>query len=198
MQTGMSTWRAGRAADKKRVIGNAPPNDRIVHPTSMKHIWAPWRMEYIENHGKDDGCVFCRALSMEDGPDNLIAHRGVKAFVILNRYPYTSGHVMVVPIRHEPTLDSLDGMDRAEMMELTSQSTTVLRQVYQTTAFNVGMNIGDAAGAGVKEHVHVHIVPRWVGDTNFMSALSSTRVLPETLADTWSRISKAFGKRHDE
>lgn len=158
----------------------------------MNHIWAPWRMEYIENHGKEEGCIFCRALSLKDGPDNLIAYRGKRAFVILNRYPYTSGHVMVVPIRHEATLEALDAMDRAEMMELTSRSTAVLRQVYQTMAFNVGMNIGDAAGAGVKEHVHIHVVPRWVGDTNFMSTLASTRVLPETLADTWQRISAGF------
>ena len=119
-------------------------------------------------------------------------YRGQHAFVILNRYPYTSGHVMVVPIRHEPDLETLDAAARAEMMELTSRSTAVLRRVYQTVAFNVGMNIGEAAGAGVKEHVHIHVVPRWVGDTNFMSTLASTRVLPETLEDTWKRIKQGF------
>jgi ATP adenylyltransferase len=155
-------------------------------------------MEYIENHGKENGCVFCKALALQDGPDNLIAYRGRLAFVILNRYPYTSGHVMVVPNRHEPNLEALSPLDRAEMMELTSRSTTVLKQVYQTPAFNVGMNIGEAAGAGVKEHVHIHIVPRWAGDTNFMSTLASTRVLPETLADTWRRIQEGFGDPHLE
>jgi ATP adenylyltransferase len=149
-------------------------------------------MEYIENHGKEDGCVFCKALAVEDGPQNLIAHRGSHAFVILNRFPYTSGHVMVVPLRHEPTLEALGTDERAEMMELTSLATAVLRQVYQTRAFNIGMNIGEAAGAGIKEHVHIHVVPRWVGDTNFMSTLAATRVLPETLADTWNRISAGF------
>ncbi|HEY5984027.1 MAG TPA: HIT domain-containing protein [Anaerolineales bacterium] len=158
----------------------------------MNHIWSPWRMEYIENHGKEQGCVFCQALTRADGPDNLIVHRGDHAFVILNRFPYTSGHVMVVPSRHEPDLEHLEPAERAEMMELASRATKVLRSVYQTSAFNVGMNIGEAAGAGVKEHVHIHVVPRWVGDTNFMSTLASTRVLPETLADTWRRIRAAF------
>lgn len=160
----------------------------------MNYIWSPWRMEYIENHGKEQGCVFCRALSLTDGPENLIVYRGEHAFVILNRYPYTSGHVMVVPNRHEPDLERLKPPERAEMMELTSRSTAVLRKVYQTLAFNVGMNIGEAAGAGVKEHVHIHVVPRWVGDTNFMSTLGSTRVLPETLEDTWQRIGEGFSK----
>jgi ATP adenylyltransferase len=118
--------------------------------------------------------------------------RGTHAFVILNRYPYTSGHVMVVPMMHTPDLESLGPAARAEMMELTSQSTEVLRRAYKTLAFNVGMNIGEAAGAGVKEHVHIHVVPRWVGDTNFMSTLAATRVLPETLDDTWHRIRAGF------
>jgi ATP adenylyltransferase len=151
-------------------------------------------MEYIENHGKQDGCIFCKALAMRDGPDNLIAFRGQQAFVILNRYPYTSGHVMVVPVFHEPTLEALEPSARAEMMELTSRSTSILRRVYQTLAFNIGMNIGEAAGAGVKEHAHIHVVPRWVGDTNFMSTLAGTRVLPETLDDTWKRISAGFAE----
>jgi ATP adenylyltransferase len=151
-------------------------------------------MEYIENHGKEAGCVFCKALALDDSPANLIVLRGSQAFVILNRYPYTSGHVMVVPNQHEPSLEKLDPAARAEMMELTSRSTTVLQRVYNTAAFNVGLNIGEAAGAGVKEHVHIHVVPRWVGDTNFMSTLAETRVLPETLADTWKRIRDAFQK----
>jgi ATP adenylyltransferase len=149
-------------------------------------------MEYIENHGKEDGCVFCMALGLPDDPENLIVHRGELAFVILNRYPYTSGQVMAVPNRHIRSLEGLRAAERAEMMELTSRATEVLSQVYQTQAFNVGMNIGEAAGAGIKEHVHIHVVPRWVGDTNFMSTLASTRVLPETLQDTWDRIHSGF------
>ena len=149
-------------------------------------------MEYIENNAKQDGCVFCQAAMAADSKENLIVYRGALAYVILNRYPYTSGHVMVVPFEHKPNLEQLDAATRAEMMELTSRATSVLREVYNTRAFNVGMNIGEAAGAGVKEHVHVHIVPRWNGDTNFMSSLAETRVLPELLEDTWSRIRQGF------
>jgi ATP adenylyltransferase len=149
-------------------------------------------MAYIENHGKEVGCVFCKAAAREDNADNLIIQRGKLAFVILNRYPYTSGHVMVVPFQHKPNLEELDPPTRAEMMEWTSRATTVLRAIYNTPAFNIGVNIGEAAGAGVKEHVHLHIVPRWNGDTNFMSTLAETRVLPEALEETWKRIKLGF------
>lgn len=149
-------------------------------------------MEYIENHNKQKGCVFCDMQAMEDGPDNLIVYRGQLAFVILNRFPYTSGHVMVVPFAHKPNLEALDPAARGEMMELTSRATTVLHEIYDTEAFNIGINIGEAAGAGIKEHVHIHIVPRWNGDTNFMSTLSETRVLPEALEDTWRRVRDGF------
>jgi len=149
-------------------------------------------MEYIENHSKDDGCVFCEAQSKTDSAENLIAHRGKLAYVILNRYPYTSGHLMVVPFAHKPTLEELDAPTRAEMMELTALCMVVLRRVYKPQAFNMGANIGEAAGAGVKEHVHIHIVPRWAGDTNFMSTLGQTRVLPEILEDTYRRIREGF------
>ncbi len=149
-------------------------------------------MEYIENHGKENGCVFCKAHAQPDGPANLIVHRGKFAFVILNRYPYTSGHLMVVPFQHKPDLEGLSPAERAEMMELTSLATAVLRRIYQTDAFNIGLNLGEAAGAGVKEHVHIHIVPRWAGDTNFMSTLADTRVLPESLDATWERVKVGF------
>jgi ATP adenylyltransferase len=152
-------------------------------------------MEYIENHSKDDSCIFCDAQAMPDSAENLIAFRGTLAYVILNRYPYTSGHVMVVPFDHKPNLEQLDPATRAEMMELTSRCMTVLRNVYYPQAFNIGANIGEAAGAGVKEHVHIHIVPRWRGDTNFMSTLAGTRVLPELLGDTYRRIKEGFDTR---
>jgi ATP adenylyltransferase len=159
----------------------------------MKHIWSPWRMTYIENAGSHDGCVFCNALGAPDSPANLIVRREKLAFVILNRYPYTSGHLMIVPTAHQPNLELLTPAARSAMMELTAQATAVLRKVYNSQAFNIGANIGEAAGAGVKEHVHLHIVPRWNGDTNFMSTLAETRVLPEALEDTWQRVSVAFG-----
>jgi ATP adenylyltransferase len=152
-------------------------------------------MEYIENHEKEDGCIFCRAQSKADGTENLIALRGALAYVILNRYPYTTGHVMVVPFAHKANLEELDAKTRAEMMELTSHCMTVLRKVYKTQAFNMGANIGEAAGAGVLNHVHIHIVPRWSGDTNFMSTLGGTRVLPEALEDTYKRIRAEFEKK---
>lgn len=160
----------------------------------MNHLWSPWRMEYIENHNKEAGCVFCIAQAKEDSAENLIILRGERAYVILNRYPYTGGHLMVVPFEHKATLEELDPPTRAEMMELTSRCTTVLRNIYKPQGFNVGVNIGEAAGAGVREHVHIHIVPRWTGDTNFMSTLGDTRVLPEALSDTYPRVKNEFEK----
>ncbi len=148
-------------------------------------------MEYIGNN-KVDGCVFCAVQEQVDSAENLIVFRGAYAFVILNRYPYTSGHLMVIPYVHKPNLEELDPESRAEMMELTSRCTTVLSAVYKPQGFNIGVNIGEAAGAGVKEHVHIHIVPRWIGDTNFMSAVGQTRVLPEALEDTYRRVKEAF------
>lgn len=149
-------------------------------------------MTYIENHEKENGCVFCSAQAQADSAENLIAYRGKLAYVILNRYPYTSGHLMVIPFAHVPNLEELDAETRAEMMELSSRSMTVLREIYKPHGFNMGANIGEAAGAGVLGHVHIHIVPRWVGDTNFMSAVGETRVLPESLEDTYKRVKNGF------
>jgi ATP adenylyltransferase len=160
----------------------------------MKHIWSPWRMKYIEKNEKEKGCVFCNAHAKEDSASNLIAFRGQRAFVILNLYPYTSGHLMVIPFKHVAILEELDSATRAEMMELTSQCMSILRETYNPQGFNMGANIGEAAGAGVPGHVHIHIVPRWGGDTNFMSALGETRVLPESLEDTYMRVREGFSK----
>ena len=151
-------------------------------------------MEYIENSNKEDGCVFCNAQEKEDGAENLILFRGKRSYVILNRYPYTSGHLMVVPFDHKPTLEEVDSETRAEMMELTARCMTVLRHIYRPEAFNMGANIGEAAGAGVKEHFHIHIVPRWAGDTNFMSTVGETRVLPEALETTYERVKNGFSE----
>jgi ATP adenylyltransferase len=149
-------------------------------------------MTYIENHEKIDGCVFCEAQAMHDSVENLIAYRGGHAYVILNRYPYTGGHLMVVAMDHKPNLEALDPATRAEMMELASRCTTVLNKLYKPHGFNVGANIGEAAGAGVAGHVHIHIVPRWKGDTNFMSSLGETRVIPEALEVTYQRVKNEF------
>ena len=156
----------------------------------MKRLWAPWRMKFVEI--KTSGCVFCKVQHQPDGPENLIVFRGQHAFVILNRYPYTSGHLMVVANVHLPSLEDLDAETRAEMMELSTYAMRVLRGVYQPEAFNVGANIGAAAGAGIANHVHIHVVPRWVGDSNFMQTLAETRVLPEELEVTYRRVCSAW------
>lgn len=164
----------------------------------MEYLWSPWRMAYIQNHQHQTGCVFCWALEQkQDSPENLIIYRGKEAFVILNRYPYTSGHAMVVPNQHTQHLDVLQSSTRAEMMELLTQCTLVLRQVYHPDGFNIGANLGEAAGAGIPQHVHMHIVPRWRGDTNFMSTLGNTRVLPEALEDTFTRMKAAWEAMRD-
>ena len=151
-------------------------------------------MEYIENSTKEDGCIFCNAQEKEDSAANLIAFRGERAYVILNRYPYTSGHLMVVPFDHKPHLEELDALTRAEMMELVTRCMTVLRRIYHPEAFNMGANIGESAGAGVKSHVHIHIVPRWGGDTNFMTVVGDVRVLPESLERTYERVKSVFSE----
>jgi ATP adenylyltransferase len=158
----------------------------------LKHLWTPWRMTYIESHKNTDECVFCYELSKPDGPENLIIVRSYRSFVILNRYPYTSGHLMVVPIDHEPSLECLDAETRADIMELSAIAVKVLREAYHPQGFNLGINIGEVAGAGILDHVHLHVVPRWGGDTNFMSSLAETRLLPETLAETYWRIKKVW------
>lgn len=149
-------------------------------------------MEYIQNDKHDNICIFCKAGGEESSAENLVVFKGQKAFVILNRYPYTSGHLMVVPYSHQPSLELLDSETRAELMELASRAIEVLRKEYLPQGFNLGINIGTPAGAGIADHVHLHVVPRWGGDTNFMSTLSDTRVLPETLEDTYRRVKEAW------
>ncbi|HSG42392.1 MAG TPA: HIT domain-containing protein [Anaerolineales bacterium] len=161
----------------------------------MNHLWSPWRMKYLEGNKKEEGCVFCKAQEMPDSAENLIAYRSERAYVILNRYPYTSGHLLVNPYQHVTTLEELDSDTRAEMMELASRCTTVLKSIYKPQGFNVGVNMGAAAGAGVPEHIHLHVVPRWSGDTTFMTTLGKTRVLPEELETTYERIKHGFQKR---
>lgn len=158
----------------------------------MDHLWSPWRMKYIQGNEKSSQCVFCAAPQQEDGHENLIIARGERAFVILNRFPYTSGHLMVVPYAHQPSLPQLDEATRSEMMELLNRGLLALQTVYKPEGFNLGANIGSVAGAGIAEHFHFHIVPRWAGDTNFMSTLAGTRVLPEALEDSFRRIREGW------
>jgi ATP adenylyltransferase len=159
---------------------------------AMKRLWAPWRMKFIEE--KTEGCVFCNVQQQPDGPENLIVFRGQHSFAILNRYPYTSGHLLVVANQHLPSLEDLDAETRAEMMESATRAMRVLRVVYQPEAFNVGANIGKAAGAGITGHVHMHVVPRWTADSNFMLTLAETRVLPEGLDDTYRKVVAAWNE----
>jgi len=149
-------------------------------------------MKFVQSHEADADCVFCSVQVKTDDADNLIVYRGKYAFVILNRYPYTSGHLLVVANAHQPSIEDLDVETRSEMMDLATTCMRVIRKVYQPEAFNLGANIGAAAGAGIAGHVHLHVVPRWGGDTNFMSVLAETRVLPEELHETYRRIRAAW------
>lgn len=149
-------------------------------------------MTYIQNHKKESDCIFCSALAAVDDSAKLVIYRGQAAFVILNRYPYTSGHLMIVPNCHTSDLPALSSDACAELMELAARAIRVLNNLYHPQGYNLGMNLGEVAGAGIAEHLHLHVVPRWGGDTNFMSTTADTRVLPEALEDTYARIFKAW------
>src|SRR3989304_3588500 len=152
----------------------------------MQHLWSPWRMDSLRTNNPDagPGCIFCDLPAQAADEANLIVYRGALAFVILNRFPYNNGHLMVVPFEHVPSFEQLEAAALAEIMALTNQALAALRRMYQPQAFNVGANIGAAAGAGIADHVHMHVVPRWVGDTNFMATVADTRAIPHHLADT--------------
>lgn len=158
----------------------------------MKHLWSPWRMEYIQKHSGQSECIFCQALASPDAADSLVLSRSTQAFVMLNRFPYTSGHLMIVPNVHAATLEEVPLEALTQMMALSQTALRALRRVYTPQGFNLGINLGESAGAGVADHVHLHIVPRWTGDTNFMATLADTRVLPETLEETYRRLSRAW------
>jgi ATP adenylyltransferase len=145
-------------------------------------------MPYIEGDRSGAPCLFCEMLARPDGPDNLILHRGSRAFVILNRFPYNNGHMMVVPNAHRASLEDLEAPDQAELMALSGQAITVLRRAYGADSFNLGINIGESAGAGIIDHVHMHVLPRWAGDTSFMATTAETRVIPESLDVTFQRL----------
>jgi ATP adenylyltransferase len=156
-----------------------------------QRLWAPWRLEYIRGP-KPDECIFCRAIESSDDEGNYVVHRGESAFVILNSYPYNNGHVMIAPYEHEPSIEPLGDETLLEMMLLVKRSITGLRKVYEPEGFNYGTNQGRIAGAGIEDHVHIHVVPRWGGDTNFMPVIGDTRVLPQALADSWQELRRVF------
>ena len=156
----------------------------------MDHLWTPWRMTYLQSNApKPDGCLFCNAAANPDSDSSTyVVHRGRHTFIILNLYPYNNGHLMIVPFAHAGSIENLPPEALAEIMNLSQKSLAVLRQAYNPHGFNIGINIGAAAGAGLPGHVHLHIVPRWSGDNNFMTTLANTRVIPETIDQTYERL----------
>lgn len=159
----------------------------------MKYLSAPWRWEFISNLKKDNGCVFCQALAKEDH-DSLICFRGNKFFAILNKYPYSIGHLMIAPNAHIAAPEEIPSTDLQEMWQLTNRSLTILKESFHPDGFNIGMNIGKVAGAGVKDHFHQHVVPRWQGDANFMAVVGETKLLSYDLETVFSTIRSAFAK----
>jgi ATP adenylyltransferase len=160
----------------------------------MDYLWTPWRYAYVSGTEKTAGCVFCDALKGNDDAKMFIVHRGQHCYVILNAYPYTPGHVMIVPYAHLDELQKLPTEGANEMMALSQQMESLLRELYHPDGINLGMNIGKAAGAGIAGHIHMHVLPRWVADANFLSVIGETRILPETLDVTWKRMKAAMEK----
>lgn len=160
----------------------------------MDYIWTPWRYQYMKEaaSGKIVECIFCDAAARKDDAETLVVYRGAKTFVILNRYPYTSGHVMVVPYAHVANLAGCDAAALDEIMRLAQRVEAVFRELYNPDGMNVGMNLGRAAGAGVAGHIHMHVLPRWFGDSNFMTVTGETRVHPEELSTTYQRLRSAL------
>jgi ATP adenylyltransferase len=157
----------------------------------MEQIWAPWRIQYIEME-KAKGCILCGKPKENNDAPNYILHRGEKNFVILNSYPYNPGHLMVAPYRHVASLEGLTDEELHEHFEIVSRSLKVLRRVFNPAGFNIGINMGRVAGAGIDDHIHTHIVPRWPGDTNFMPVIADVRVVPEALAETYEKLKGEF------
>lgn len=159
----------------------------------MDHLWSPWRYQYVSNTDTAGKCVFCVKAAEQDDRANYILYRAQHNYVLLNLFPYTCGHLMVVPYAHVATLEDLAEEALIEMTRLVRESVKHLRAVYRPSGLNVGMNIGRAAGAGVADHVHMHVLPRWDGDANFMTTVGETRVLPEDMATTYAKLRQAFG-----
>ena len=158
----------------------------------MDHLWSPWRYQYISKADQSQACIFCERSSSTRDRENLVLHRAERNFVLLNLYPYTTGHLMVAPYMHVATLEEADQLTLEEMMVLARRAQRHLREVYRPAGLNLGMNLGECAGAGVAGHIHMHVLPRWPGDVNFMTTVAETRVLPEDLATTYEKLSKAF------
>lgn len=159
----------------------------------METLFAPWRLTYLMSE-KPSGCIFCEALRGDDDDRSLVVHRGSRVFAMLNRYPYANGHVMVAPIAHQARLAASDAATRLELIDEIARTEEILRELYRPGGFNVGANFGRAGGAGVEDHYHFHVVPRWDGDTNFMTVSAETRVVPEELPATRRAVAAAFAE----
>ena len=157
----------------------------------MKQLWAPWRLEYVQSADQVEGCVFCRAAEGDD-EEQLVVHRGERAFVLLNTFPYASGHVLVAPSRHVGDFGDVSDEEALEVHRLAADGLEALRAAYGPEGFNLGWNIGRIAGAGIPDHGHLHVVPRWSGDTNFMPVLGDVKVIPEHLIATRARLAEAW------
>lgn len=153
----------------------------------MDHLWTPWRMAYILSK-KEPGCPFCAALADDRDDETFVLWRGEHCFLILNRYPYNNGHLMLLPNRHIADITELNEDERREWMHLLDAAVRALREAFNPHGFNIGINLGEAAGAGIAAHLHLHVVPRWEGDTNYMTVTAQTRTIPELLSDTWARL----------
>lgn len=157
----------------------------------MKVLWAPWRMEYILNNQKEPGCIFCPA-SLNELRERHILYWGETTLVLMNKFPYNNGHLLVAPVRHVPDLEPLTDRELSALLAMVRRSVAILKQVLNPEGFNVGLNLGKVAGAGVADHLHFHIVPRWNGDTNFMAVVGDLRVIPEHLDQTYERLVLCF------
>jgi len=157
----------------------------------VDRLWAPWRLEYVQHADEIDGCIFCRAAEGDD-EEHLVVHRGERAFVLLNKFPYASGHLMVAPYRHGANFPDLDDAEALEVHRLATEGVAALTDVFHPEGFNLGWNIGRVAGAGIVDHGHLHVVPRWGGDTNFMPVLADVCVVPEHLIATRSKLVEAW------
>lgn len=160
----------------------------------MKNLWAPWRMDYIRAPEKEKDCIFCKKIEMNNDQDGLLLYRGKNAFVMLNLYPYNNGHILIAPYEHVNRTNKLSADCLSEIMELADSSMNILTKEMNAQGFNFGANIGSAAGAGIEEHIHFHLVPRWVGDTNFMPILGHTKVQVQGLKETWTQLQPLFNK----
>ncbi|MGB9611135.1 MAG: HIT family protein [Bryobacteraceae bacterium] len=158
----------------------------------MDRLWSPWRYHYVSTVSPGDECIFCAKAREDRDEENLILIRGRLNYALLNLFPYTTGHLMITPYRHVAQLEDLTDEESFELIQMTRQAVRCLRSVYRPQGFNLGMNLGECAGAGIAGHLHMHVLPRWTGDANFMTTIAETRVMPEDLRETWRKLSAAF------